>query len=98
MAWSSDEHQAVWAELKARAEAAEAALKEAVELLKPMAKSGADIDAFYEDQTGGQQPLGGDEAAEMLVLGYFQHVCMLGHLRAASRFIEARTGGDDAVR
>jgi hypothetical protein len=45
MAWSSDEHQAVWAELKARAEAAEAALKEAVELLKPFAAIGKNLPA-----------------------------------------------------
>jgi hypothetical protein len=130
LAWSSDEHQAVWAELKARAEAAEkardeanrrwsevcadfislqkaivgdsglsailrvdalksaeAALKEAVELLRPFADDAREISEFIPDDT----PFSMD-GFPMLGFADFN----VGHLRAARRFIEAHTGVEDA--
>jgi hypothetical protein len=124
LAWSSDEHQAVWAELKARAEAAEkerdeanrrwsevcadfialqkaivgdsglsailrvdalksaeAELKEAVELLKSFYTDWADENGWTDNACQNDR-----------IVDWFGP----SDFRAARRFIEAHTGGEDA--
>jgi hypothetical protein len=69
-------------DLRAKLSAAEAALKEAVELLRPFA-----------DEAAGYDPPEGDDGHNCYAV---PSRLRIGHLRAARRFIEAHTGGEDA--
>jgi hypothetical protein len=77
-------------ENRLRAETAEAALKEAVELLKPFAYAkDFSTNELYED----------GEAVGIWLERHAHPDCTVGDIRAAARFIDARTtGGDDAFR
>lgn len=69
-----------------RADAAEASLKEAVELLKPFAELAGD---FMDDDHMSSK------ADDRTVWGYNDNELTYGEFRAARRFLSARAGGAD---